>query len=200
MTTPPAESGNLSLWTHSTELARSSRGQEVIKDLMAQVEKGIDPYAVMIPRSEAEAILAAINNRPGEGLSPERAMGAAKTLMGFFPAKVFNNPEVFAAGLSVLLASYHEDFVRRVCDPVDGLPVRLKFTLTLFDVKEALEAERRRRDLIRLAAQAVIAEYDRRAAARTEEQRWKMTEEQMEARRKQVDALMKARDMKQAAE
>lgn len=165
---------------------------------MAQVEKGIDPYAVMIPRSEAEAILAAINSRTGEGMSPERAMGAAKTLMGFFPAKAFNNPEVFAAGLSVLLASYHEDFVRRVCDPVDGLPVRLKFTLTLFDVKEALEAERKRRDLIRMAAQAVITEYDRRAAARAEEQRWKMTPEEMERRRQQAAEVMKARPMTDA--
>lgn len=162
------------------------------------MEKGIDPYAVMIPRSKAEAILAAINSRTGEGMSPERAMGAAKTLMGFFPAKAFNNPEVFAAGLSVLLASYHEDFVRRVCDPVDGLPVRLKFTLTLFDVKEALEAERKRRDLIRMAAQAVITEYDRRAAARAEEQRWKMTPEEMERRRQQAAEVMKARPMTDA--
>lgn len=105
-----------------------------------------------VTTAEASAALAAINARPDGCCDPKTASSLAQKLLGFYPAREVNDPEVFARGLTALFAAYHEDFVRKVCNPVTGLPSRLKWLPTIADAKEALKAERARR--IRIWANA----------------------------------------------
>lgn len=144
-------------------------------DSMTYVERSVTV-------AEAREVLNAFIGRD-VACGPEQGMDAARMLTGFYPAREVNDFKAYAAGMAALLGAYPLDFVRRVCNPVDGLPSRLKWLPTLADVKAALEDERARRDRIGASALHVINEADRRRVAAEREreyqsERAKMTPEQ----------------------
>lgn len=93
---------------------------------------------------------------------PVRASEFAHDLLGFYPAREVNNAKVFAAGMTALFVAYPQDLVKRVCDPVRGLPSRLKWLPTIADAREALDAEKLRRDRIAANARWVLKEAEKR--------------------------------------
>lgn len=50
-----------------------------------------------------------------------------------------SEPEIYLAAASRILQCYSEDVVRSVCDPVNGLPSKLKFLPSIAEIKEACE-------------------------------------------------------------
>jgi len=128
---------------------------------------------------------------------PVSASEYAAQLTGFYPTREVNNAKLYVVGMSALFTAYPADLVKRVCDPVRGLPGRLKWLPTIADAKEALDAEVSRRMRIEANAKWVTIEADRLAEeARTEEE-WNkkyggLTEEQRKAK---VDALLRVRNL-----
>jgi hypothetical protein len=155
-----------------------------------------DGRTVLVSEAEAQAVIEAIDQRDGRSMSPARAVVAAKGLMGLFPAKAFSEPEVFVTALAILLSAYDPEFVARVCDPVDGIATRLKYALSLADVKEALEAEKNRRLSILSMARWTLKELDRRARER--EMSRSLSAEEEERRVRLVDALLKPKTIEDA--
>ena len=62
-------------------------------------------------------------------------------LFGFYPRNEANDPEMFIAGATAMLAGYPETVVERVCDPVRGLPAKSRFLPAIAEIREACERE-----------------------------------------------------------
>lgn len=165
----------------------------IVTRMMAPAD--LNSRTPLVSPTEAADLIAAIEARGDATTSPALASASARTLMGLFPAKAFNDPEVFATGLAALLSAYDHEFVKAICSPVDGLPTRLKYAVSLADVKEALEAERRKRLSLLSRARWTLKEHERRAEE--ERERQAMPPEAIERRRRQVAALLGPRDLEQ---
>lgn len=121
---------------------------------------------------EAQAVLRELDGRD-ELCPPAVAAQAARSLLGLYPTtRDIQDPDTYAAGLTALMAAYPTDFVKRVVNPVTGLASRLKFVPTLADVREALEAERARRNRILSCAITVIQETEKARQKADDEARW----------------------------
>lgn len=144
----------------------------------------------MVACSDAEMVL---NHLIGRDRKPDpvEAALAAQNLIGLYPAREVVDAQRYVAGMTALMAAYPLDFVRRVTNPVTGLPSRLKYLPTLADVREALEVERVRRDRIAANARFVIDEAGRRKRAE---------DEAREYERNRPDAETRARQAKEAIE
>lgn len=149
----------------------------------------LNSRTTLVSLTEAEELVVAIEARGEVTMQPGAAAAAAKTLMGLFPVKAFNNAEVFATGLTALLAAYDPEFVRAICSPVDGLATRLKYALSLADVKEALEVERSKRLALLSRARWTVKEHARRKAE-DDEKNFKLSPEEEAERKRRVDALL----------
>ena len=88
--------------------------------------------------------------------TPVEATDYAKQLLGFYPAREINDAQAYAMGISAMFSAYPAKYVRAVCNPVTGLPSRLKWLPTLADTKEALEGEKLRRERIIANAMWVV--------------------------------------------
>lgn len=76
-------------------------------------------------------------------------------LLGCYRTGDAHDPEVYVSAVIAVLAHYPPETGRHVCDPVKGLPGKLKFLPTIAEIKEACEdhygptrraLERERRD------------------------------------------------------
>ena len=152
----------------------------------------------LVSPTEAQELIDAIEARQGAVMRPADAAAAAKTLMGLFPAKAFNDPEIFATGLTANFAASDPEFVKAVCHPVTGLATRLKYALSLADVAEALEAEKRKRLSLLSRARWTLREHKRRAEEE-EMRETKLSPEEAERRRRQVAALLGPKDLEHDA-
>lgn len=119
------------------------------------------------------------------------AASFARQLLGLYPSRDLNDPEIYAKAMTSLLAAYPRDFVKRVCNPVTGLPSRLKFIPTLAEVREALDAEALRRARIAANARYVLDQAAKRAAEAEEEARFNARHPGAPERARQVAELLK---------
>jgi len=65
----------------------------------------------------------------------------ATRLFGFYRASEANDPEIFIAGATAMLAQYPQAVVEKVCDPVRGLPATSKWLPSIAEIREAAERE-----------------------------------------------------------
>lgn len=136
-------------------------------------------------------MIAEIDSRGALLTSELDAAVAAKTMVGMYPSRHVIDPETYAKALKTIFMHYEADFVRRVIDPVNGLPGSNKFLPAPAEVKEALEAEKQRRFGIRATAAWMLQEHAKRQAEAEERARWaQLSPEEMERRRAQVAALL----------
>ena len=186
-----------SLWTHSTALTTNSSFESIITTMLKETDYHLDHTTKLIPSSDAEKIIAMVDARGETKTSPERASASAKMLLGMYPARAVNHADVFVTAVTALFAAYDLDFIKRVCDPIAGLPSRLKYLPTIAEIKEALEAEKARRFKIRAMAHWMLKEHDRRKAEAEERKKWDITSEEIERRRAMVASTLKP--MREAA-
>lgn len=151
----------------------------------------------LLPRSDCELVIQEIDGRSTRLAREVEAADAGKALLGLYPARHVHDAETYSRGIVAVFMAAELDFVRRVVDPINGLPSRLKYLPTIAEVVEALAAERTRRSQLRATAAWMLREHDRRKAEAEERDRWKLTEEEMERRRKQVAELMVTRSIVQ---
>lgn len=101
--------------------------------------------------------------QPMEMTQPVKASEMARMLLGFYPAREVHDANVYAAGMSAMLAAFPLRFVKNVCDPVNGLPSKLKWLPTLAEVRAALDAEKAKRDRVVANAMWVLREAKEKA-------------------------------------
>lgn len=139
-------------------------------------------------------VVAEIDSRSNRRASEVEAADAGKALLGLYPARQVHDAETYSRGVVAVFMASELDFVRRVVDPVTGLPSRMKFLPTMAEINEAISAERTRRSQIRATAAWMLREHDRRKAEAEERERWgHLTPEEMERRRAQVATLLGGR-------
>jgi hypothetical protein len=162
-----------------------------IEHLIKESERVIGSNTILLSRTDCEAVLSEIERRGARLMSEVEAAEAVKMLLGMYPARPPHDPETYARALTAVFMASDPDFVRRVVDPINGLPSRCKFLPTVAEVNEAIAAERLRRQTIQLTAQWMLREHDRRKAEAEERQRWAhLSPEDMERRAAQVAALL----------
>ena len=135
-------------------------------------------------------MIAEIDSRGAVFTSEREAAIAAKTMVGMYPARHVLDPETYSKTLTTIFMHYEADFVRRVIDPVNGLPGSNKFLPAPAEVKEALEAEKQRRFGIRATAAWMLQEHAKRQAEAEERARWSLSPEELERRRALVASLI----------
>lgn len=109
-------------------------------------------------------------------------------LLGNYPDYRPHNPQQHQRSLAEIFAVYRQSICEAVIDPVHGLPGRLAFVPKPAELREALEAEHKRIDLIRANALTHIQERQRRIREAEEAARYKPgTAEERKAR---VDKLL----------
>jgi hypothetical protein len=146
---------------------------------------------VLLSRGDCELVVAEIDGRSTRRATEVEAAEAGKALLGLYPARQVHDAETYSRGVVAVFLASELDFVRRVVDPVSGLPAKMKFLPTMAEINEAIAAERTRRSQIRATAAWMLREHDRRKAEAEERQRWAhLTPEDMERRRAQVAALL----------
>lgn len=156
--------------------------------------KDLNHRTKLVSPSEAEQVIAAIEARGEVRMPPAKAVEAARLFMGLFPAKAFNDQQVFATALAALFSAYDPEFVHRISNPVDGLATRLKYAVSLADVKEALEEERKKRLSILSVARWTLREHARREEEERDRQ-FKLSPEEVERRKRHVATLLGPKDM-----
>jgi hypothetical protein len=75
----------------------------------------------------------------------EKATLAARRIMGFYPRADYDDPETFMSGVVATLVRYPAGVLRRVSDPYDGIAGRLKFLPRIAEIREACDAEMKKR-------------------------------------------------------
>ena len=106
--------------------------------------------------------------------SRDEAFERAAVLMGCYRQGDCADPEVFATGAVAVLSHYPVEIVRKVTDPHSGLPGRLKWLPTIYEIREACEIENaaaRRREEADARVKEQFAERDRMAAMDPAEKR-----------------------------
>lgn len=120
----------------------------------------------------ARAVIEAIEARR-DPCVPHVSHSFASQLVGLYPAREVNDATTYLAGITALFSAYPEDFVKRVCDPVTGLPSKSKWLPTIAEIKEALEIEKSKRDKILFNARWTLTEAERRRKAAGENAKFK---------------------------
>lgn len=193
-TTAPDGGSSPTLWTPSTGIAGKPRLALAIEHLV-KVMDHLGTSTQLLPRSDCETVVQEIDGRSTRLASELEAIDATKALLGMYPARHVHDSDTYGRALATVFMAAELDFVRRVVDPINGLPSRLKYLPTIAEVNEALAAERTRRSQIRATAAWMIREHDRRKAELEERERWAhLGEDEMERRRAQVAALLGGRE------
>lgn len=145
--------------------------------------------ATAVTVAEAQAVLDAVEGHDGL-CAPADAAAFAGQLVNYYPAREVNDAKAYIAAMAAMFAAFPRDFAKRVCNPVTGLPSRLKFLPTLAEVREALDTEAARRKLIVANARYVLDQAAKRAAEAEEEARWANKLPTTEDRARQVQRLL----------
>lgn len=193
MNTLPAPDGGSSpsLWTPATISSGTPRLAQAVEHLVKEAGRALGSTTILLPRTDCEAVLLQIERRGAEQMTEVEAAESVKALLGMYPARPPHDPETYANAMKTVFMASQFDFVRRVVDPVNGLPSRCKFLPTIAEVNEALVAEATRRSQIKLTALWMLREHDRRKAEEEERAKWAhLTPEDLERRRAQVAALL----------
>lgn len=149
----------------STSIAATAKALEAYPE-------NFGAHTTLVPVDACNDLIAAIRARQASCVSHE-AHRYAGQLVGFYPAREVVDAKTYIAGMTALLAAYPEDFVKRVCDPVVGVPSQSKWLPTLAEVKTALETEKSRRDNIEARARWTVIESNRRQREAEEEAKYK---------------------------
>jgi hypothetical protein len=99
------------------------------------------------------------------------------------------------AALNLVFQSYSPSLGKRVVGPVKGLPSRLKFRPKPADLVEALDAEKKRRDLVRANALSHMKEREDRRLLAENEATYAKNKMSPEERAAQVQALLRLRSI-----
>jgi hypothetical protein len=167
---------------------------EAVIHLVKEANIGLSRKTTLLPRSDCETVLAELKARSGEGTNEVQAAEAARTLIGMYPARQVHDAEIYSKAVTTVFMAAQYDFVRRVVDPVNGIPRRCKFLPTIAEISDALAAENARRTSIWLTAQWMLEEHDRRKAEEEERAKWAhLSPEELERRRAQVATLLGGR-------
>ena len=161
-------------------------------------EAPVGPRTQLVPAEVCRRVVERIDVEPAR-CERSDATDFVAALLRCYPDFKAHDAKGYALALFDLFAAYPRSIGSRVVDPVNGLPSRLKFTPKIADVKEALEAEVKRRALIRANALWHIREKERRDEERQAEAEFERNrppaEERVRQAREAIQKLAAARAM-----
>jgi hypothetical protein len=97
-----------------------------------------------------------LTNPPPAPIDPERAQYATervRVLFGCYRKGDANDPELYTAALTAVLAEYPTEVIRAVTDPRSGLPRKLQWLPTVKEVSDACDQELKWRGTINFMAE-----------------------------------------------
>ncbi len=163
-----------------------------IERMLKEADFRMDSLTVLTPISICQQIISTIDAQAPHEMTLDEAVDAAKFMMSLYPKRAFNDPENFMTAVIALFMRFDLAFVRRVVDPVDGLPGKLQFPPSVAEVKAALEEAERYRFRVRATAKWMIEENERRHKEAEEKARWNFTPEEAARRKAAVAEIMRA--------
>lgn len=178
--------GSLRLSIGSTPRSTSERLARMAEDILAS---DLTLNCALMTREECSTLITATSEEPNCEAKPAAEMG--RQLLGFFRKVEFEDSHSFAVALAGLFCRYPEGIGRKVCDPVCGLPGRLRFPPSLAEVREELERHMAKRRAIAYRARWMIEEHARRDEE-AERERERSDPAEMERRRRIVEELSRA--------
>lgn len=148
----------------STALTTGSH--KPVRDIVAQIEAvQPGPFCALVPASECRAVIDGAEKLPTT-TAPEDASAMARTMIGVYPRADVIDATAYTTAIAGMLAMYPPHVSRRIADPLNGLPSRLKFLPRIAEVKDALEEEKRRQTTIVARAKWMVQEHERREKER----------------------------------
>lgn len=136
--------------------------------------RSLDPSKMQPAISPNESSILPTVQRPK--CHPEQAAKAAQLLLGCYRKGDAADPDTYAAAIAATLAQFPEQVVRRVTNPVTGIPAKLAFLPAVAEVRQACQgeidlenAELRNAQDIEAAEQLRTAELARMMRRRTAE-------------------------------
>lgn len=148
----------------------------------AESSTGLDRYAT---KAEAEEFFNYLQGHE-KTISADEALGAAEQIIGFYPAREVFNRDIFIRGATAIFAAYPLYAVKRVLDPLEGIPGKLKFLPTLAEIKAALDEEKVRRGRMGKNCLAVLRAHKHRE----EEEEYERNKGTYEERARKVQELL----------
>lgn len=161
-------------------------------------EAPIGPRTQLLPAEVCKRVIERIDVEPAR-CDRSDATDFVAALLRCYPDFRAHDAKGYALALFDLFAAYPRSIGSRIVDPVSGLPSRLKFTPKIADVKEALEAEVKRRALIRANAVWHMREKERRDEERAKEAEFERNRPSAEQRAEQVRLLLGSLTVKTVA-
>jgi hypothetical protein len=171
------------------ELRKQKRSQleKAFQEIKAYPEHHLlNEYTKLISAQDAQALLDVCGDV--SELSPTEADNLAQEFLGFFLTREAIDPKQFTKGVSQIFQSCNSIFVKRVCNPVTGLPAKEKWLPSLAAIKEALDVELVERRKIEFKAEWTLAEIERRAEKKKRDDEYKNVD--FEKRRQDVERIL----------
>lgn len=159
----------------------------------------VGPTTRLLPIEVAQGVVDAIDSEPKVTGEAEAQRFTDSLMVHYAPdrqATLFEAKQLTAqmAALNLVFQSYSPSLCKRVIDLVKGLPSRLKFRPKPADLVEALEVEKKRRDLVRANALNHMKERDDRARLAEVEATYAKNKLSPDERAAQVRALLRVRE------
>ena len=170
----------------------SENGYEKAVKILDTIEV-VGPRTQLLPRSTCEAVVAKIDAEPVE-CGSQFAVELTARLLRNYPDFKAHDAKGYVLALKELFSVYPLSVCYRATGK-EGLAGKLQFTPKTADVKKALDAEMKRRDLIRANAKWNMQEADDRLEARKAEEEFNSRYPDLETRKAQVAQLLGVRAM-----
>lgn len=156
-------------------------------------QEPVGPRTRLLPRSVCETVIARIDGEPATCTEKFQIELTARLLRNYPDFKP-HDAKNYVIALKELFGVYPLSVCYRATGK-DGLPGKLPFVPKTADVKRALDDEMKRRDLIRSNALWHMQEADNREKAKKDEQEFLRHYPDAETRKRQVQELLRARQM-----
>lgn len=161
----------------STRSATGFENATKILDTLADVNE----FTKLLPDSVCFDVAERIEAELRPITTPTTAQALMRKLLGQYPDLKVHDPKVYAVAVTEIFAAYPEAVGRRICDNVNGLAVKQRFTPKTAQIKEALDAEVKRLRNIRANALWHVSERKRRLKQAADDAKYPASEERKAA-------------------
>lgn len=164
---------------------------------LLDTDREVTPLTQLVPIDECRQVVMEIDTDSAR-VGPDRATDFTRRLLACYPNLKPHDVKGYTLALTAIFAAYPETICKRICDPVKGLPGRLTYLPNAGDLNGALDAEMKRRTLIRANAIWHLREHERRHGEAKERAETEARRGTAEYRAKVVKEALKINQMSAA--
>jgi hypothetical protein len=193
MTRNPGESNLVPLKTRSQPLYAMSESGYAKAVSLLDTQTPVSITTALLPSEVCREVVSRIDGERNCDIAG--ANDLVSLLLRCYPDFKAHDPKGYVVAMVQVFASYPASAGRKACDPVTGVPGRLKFVPKPAELKEALDAEMKRRDLIKANALSHMQEREERQRQAKAEAELIANRGTQEERAERVRKLLKVRPM-----